>query len=463
MIKKVEKTITQYQMLKEGDKVVIGVSGGPDSVVLLHILSRLQQKFKLTLYVAHLNHLLRKEAKQEALFVKNLAESLKLPIIIEEIDILQDTSKNFSIQQKARKVRYEFLIQTAKRLNATKIALAHHEDDNVETILMWLIRGCGANGFKGIPPVRKINEELYIIRPLIKNTKQEIEEYMRLNKLSFKVDSSNLKTDYLRNKIRLELIPELQQYNPNIREVLNKLSTLWQIDDEYLNFLSIQARNKVILEKGRIDLNKFLALHQAIQSRLLRQIIEEVKGNLQGITFAHIEAIINLIKDGPTEGTVDLPSNIKVEREYETLVIYKGEREEVKGEEKYLSVPGVTQVEGLKVETQIVPRESLSTLYPLLSTSSKVYLDSDKVKLPLLLRHRKKGDKFHPYGMVGSKKVKDFFIDLKVPKRMRDKIYLLEDREGIIMVFNRIDERVKITDSTKNILVVCSKKVRENE
>ncbi len=459
MLAKVEKTITQYHMLTEGDKIIIGISGGPDSVALSHILSRLQQKYKLTLHLAHLNHLLREEAKQEALFVQRLAKSLKLPIIIEEVDIEQDASKNFSIQQKARKIRYEFLIRIAKRLNATKIALAHHEDDNLETILMWLIRGCGAEGIKGIPPIRKINQERYIIRPLIKNTKEEIEDYLKLHKLSFKIDSSNLKTDYGRNKIRLELLPKLKEYNPNIKEALNRLSTLWQMDNEYLNSSSVEAKNKVVLEKGRIELKKFSEAHPAIQSRILRQVIKEVKGDLQGITFKHIEAILNLIKNGPAQGRLDLPANIKVKREYETLTIYKGKKEEERiGDEKYLLVPGVTQIEELKVETRIVP---LSTLYSLLSTSSEVYLDYDKVKLPLLLRHRRKGDKFHPYGMAGSKKIKDLLIDLKVPKSKRDKIYLLEDREGIIWIMNRIDERVKITDLTENVLVTQLKDCRE--
>jgi len=459
MIEKVIETINQYHMLEEGDKVVIGISGGPDSVALLHILLELQQRFKIILHLAHINHLLREEAKQEALFVKKLAQSLKLPLIMEEIDVFQDTSKSFSKQQKARKIRYEFLIQTATKLNAKRIALAHHEDDNIETILLWLIRGCGAEGIKGIPPIRRVNQGLYIIRPLIKNTKEEIENYLKFNKLSFKIDSSNLKTDYWRNKIRLELLPELKKYNPNIKEVLKKLSTLWNQDNEYLNLLAIEAKNKV-LEKGRIDLKKFALLHQAIQSRILRQLIKEVKGNLEGITFKHIEAILNLIKYGTPQRRLDLPANIKVEREYETLAIYKVEKEGVrKREEKYLKLPGVTEVEELKIEIQLLAKDSFSTLYPLLSTSSNAYLDYDKLKLPLLLRHRKNGDKFHPYGMVGSKKIKDFFIDLKIPKREREKIYLLEDKEGIIWVMasNRIDERVKVTEATRKVLVITTR------
>ncbi|MEW6619462.1 MAG: tRNA lysidine(34) synthetase TilS [bacterium] len=449
MIEKVEKIIIQYHMLDEEDKVVIGISGGPDSVALSHILSRLQKKYKLTLYLAHLNHLLRKEAKQEALFVKEIAKSLKLPIVTAEIDILQDTSKNFSIQQKARKVRYEFLIQTAKTLNANKIVLAHHHDDNFETKLMWLIRGCGATGIKGIPPVRKIDEQLYIIRPLIKITKQEIIDYLKSHNLSFKTDTSNLKTDYLRNKIRLKLLPKLQEYNPKIKEVLDKLFTLWEIDDEYLEFLSKEEKNKVLSGKNKVDLKKFSCLHQSIQSRILRQMIEEVKGDLQGITFKHIEAILNLIKNGPAQGSLNLPLNINIQREYDTLTIYHGDRVEEKGEEKYLKVPGITVIDGLKIETQLIQKISLST-------DLSTYLDYDKVQLPLLLRHRKKGDRFHPYGMVGSKKIKDFFMDLKIPKTKRDKIYLLEDKEGIISIIglNRIDERVKITDLTKNILMI---------
>jgi tRNA(Ile)-lysidine synthase len=457
MIEKVEKTITQYHMLKKGDKILIGISGGPDSVALVHILLKLQQKYNLTIHLAHLNHLLRNEAKEEAVFVKKLAETLKLPITIEEINILQDTSKNFSIQQKARKIRYEFLIRIAKKLNATKIALAHHEDDNIETILMWLIRGCGAEGIKGIPPVRKINEKLFIIRPLIKITKQEIINYLKINNLSFKIDSSNLKLAYLRNKIRLELLPKLQEYNPNIKEVLNRLSNLWQKDNEYLNILSIEAKNKVLLENGKIDLKKFYAFHQAIQSRILRQIIEDMKGDLQQITFTHIEAILNLIKNGPSQGKLDLPANITVEREYDTLAIYKKVEKEIEGnrEEKYLQVPGVTKIEGLKIETQIVPKKSRSTCYSLLSTPYNAYLDYDKIELPLLVRHRKKGDRFHPYGMRGSKKVKDFLIDLKIPNKIRNKILLLQDKKGIVWVVGyRIDERVKITDTTKNVLLI---------
>ncbi|MDI6735513.1 MAG: tRNA lysidine(34) synthetase TilS [bacterium] len=458
MIETVEKTITQYRMLTKGDTVVIGISGGPDSVALGHILSSLQEKYKLTLHLAHLNHLLREEAKEEAVFVQELAESLNLPVTIEEIDIAQDTSRNFSIEQKARKVRYEFLIRVTKGLKATKIALAHHFDDNLETIMMWLIRGCGAEGFGGIPPVRKIDTQppgkpVFIIRPLINITKQEIEHYLKEHKLSFKIDSSNLKKDYLRNKIRLELLPRLEEYNPNIKEALSKLSLLWEVDNEYLNFLSTMER-EVILENGAIDLKRFSELHQAIQSRVLRQIIEEVKGNLEGITFKHIEAILNLIKDGPAQGSLDLPANIKVKREYTQLWICQGKSEErEKGEERYLIVPGITEIEGRQIETKLLPKEAFSSLFP---SPSKAYLDYDKLKLPILVRHRKCGDKFHPYGMAGTKKIKDFLIDLKVAKKVRDTAYLLEDGQGIIWImgFNRIDERVKITEATKNVLVV---------
>lgn len=445
-------------MLGKGDKVVIGISGGPDSVALGHILSNLQQKYKLTLHLAHLNHLLREEAKQEAAFVQELAETLNLPVTIEEIDVARDTSKNFSLEQKARKVRYEFLIRVAKGISATKIALAHHLDDNLETIMMWLIRGCGAEGFGGIPPVRKIAPHLCVIRPLINITKQEIEDYLKLHNLSFKIDSSNLEKDYLRNKIRLKLLPKLAEYNPNIKQALTKLSLLWEVDNEYLNLLSTKAKEKVVLEDGGIDLKEFSKEHQAIQSRILRQIIEEVKGNLEGIAFSHIEAILNLIKDGPSQGSLDLPANIKVEREYDKLVICKGEREKRgNGEGIILIVPGVTRLKELIIETQL-----FSTSYPLTPNPSKAYLDYDKLKLPILVRHRKFGDRFHPYGMVhpygmaGSKKVKDFLMDLKVPRKARDKVYLLEDGEGIIWIvgFNRIDERVKITEDTKKVLVI---------
>jgi tRNA(Ile)-lysidine synthase len=339
--------------------------------------------------------------------------------------------------------------------------------------MMWLIRGCGAEGFGGIPPVRKIDPQLpnealsgkpvSIIRPLINITRQEIEHYLIQHELSFKIDSSNLKKDYLRNKIRLELLPKLEEYNPNIKEALMRMSLLWEADNEYLNILAIWAKNKVI-QNGGINLKEFSKEHPAIQSRILRQIIEEVKGNLEGITFRHIEAILNLIKVGPPQGSLDLPSNVKIERQYAQLWVYKGEREKGKYTPFPVSliptqtqdgiivvVPGITKLEELIIKTHLLPAPC-----PLLSTPFKAYLDYERLKLPLRIRHRKSGDKFHPYGMTGSKKIKDFLIDLKVPKRVRDTAYLLEDGEGIIwlMGFNRIDERVKITEATKKVLVI---------
>ncbi len=529
MIQTVEKTITQYSMFEKGEKIIIGISGGPDSVALTHILSSIQQKYKLTLHLAHLNHLLREEAKQEAIFVQELAESLNLPVTIEEIDVAQEKSRNFSLEQKARKVRYEFLIRVAKDLGATKIALAHHLDDNLETIMMWLIRGCGAEGFEGIPPVREIvtihsnevqgnysnqvignqssgnldtdyqlrvtdnrqpivrplqmakvlreiapqlpGKPLSIIRPLINITKQEIEHYLKEHKLSFKIDSSNLEKDYLRNKIRLELLPRLEEYNPKIKEALIKFSLLWKVDNEYLNFLSSQARDKVILENGSLELKGFSELHQAIQTRILRQIIAEVKEDLEGITFKHIEAILNLIKDGPAQGSLDLPSNIKVKREYGQLWICQGNgspnlfggkqgksAEREKGEKRYLIVPGVTEIERGQIETRLLSKEAFPSFF---SSPTKAYLDYDKLKLPIVIRHRKCGDKFHPYGLAGTKKIKDFLMDLKVAKKVRDTVYLLEDGQGIIWImgFDRIDERVKITEATKNVLLIEERKV----
>lgn len=462
MLDDVIATISQYNMLELGDRVVVAVSGGPDSVSLLHILWCLKDRWRLDLHIAHLNHLLRgEEAGKDARFVKGLAKGYGFPITLREYDVLKWSQNNrVSLEVGARKLRYKFLVGVAEGVNARKIALGHNADDNIETILMRLIRGTGIRGLKGIHPVRLLNNNLKIIRPLINIPSCEIKDYLTRNNLKYRIDSSNLKPIYLRNKIRLALLPLILEYNRRFKETLSRTASLWEKDDEYLSEIArIEFAKGLVKRDGKIilDLGKIADLPQPILSRILREGIRLAKGDLERVIYQHIVQIIRLIDRGPSQGEVHLPGKIKVQREYGYIIISEEEEKRERGKElsfEYpIDVPGETEIICLKAElqTKILERDSSFSIPR--SSLNTAHFDYDKVKLPLILRSRQPGDRFTPLGMKGQKKIKDLFIDLKIGRLERDKIPLLLDEEGIIWVVGyRIDDRVKVSEHTKKIL-----------
>lgn len=474
IFEKVRATISEYRMLDKGDRVVVGVSGGPDSVALLYVLSSLKDEFDLNLHAAHLNHCLRgKEAEGDALFVADLAKKLKIPHIIEKIDVRTGNKTQGSLETWAREQRYEFFLKVARGLGAAKVALGHQADDVIETILMHLIRGSGAGGLSGIPPLRRLSKEVVLIRPLISIWAAEIENYLKDKGIPSRFDSSNLDPAHLRNRIRHELIPGLLEYNPGFRRSLTRSLNLWCRDDNYLRCLANEALEDVLLEKSKgkivFSLNKFNIYDPSIGFRLIREGLNLLKGNLEGITYSHIEAIAALIQDGPSQGQLNLPCGISVQREYDQLVLYEdkgGKREEGNFFEHSVNLPGQTRIPQLNLvlDTEVLSADEF-TLDNLREFSTdisiEVYLDYGRIMPPLSLRPRRKGDRFLPLGMEGAKKIKDFFIDLKIPSALRDQIPLLVDRDRIIWVLGyRIDERMKVTKGTKQILKVSYRKGR---
>ncbi|MEW5767982.1 MAG: tRNA lysidine(34) synthetase TilS [bacterium] len=458
LLPKVLNTIACYELLKPKEKIVIAVSGGPDSVALTYILVSLAKDYTLSLHLAHLNHLLRgEEADADAAFVRSLAGQLGLELTVEEVDVAQVAQKErLSLQQAAREVRYDFLRRTAEKTGASRIALGHHLDDHVETILMRLIRGSGPEGLAGIPPKRKITNDLIIIRPLIEISVAEIKEYLQEEKLSYRLDSSNFKRDYLRNKIRLDLLPRLLELNPDFKHTLLRISSLWGRDNEYLEEVAEEQGGRVILEKkeGEAELNliRFNPLPLAIRSRIIRGLLAEISGRRSGFFFQHVEDLIHLAEFGPAQGRLDLPG-VVVKKEYDVLKL--GRREKRRGQKisfDYSFLPGerVALPEiGKVVETKIL--DDFPDRIP--KDRSKVYLDLEQIRPPLRVRSRCPGDRFSPLGMKGTKKIKDLFIDLKVLPEQRDKIPIVLDSQGIIWVAPyQISDRVKVTAKTKKVL-----------
>ncbi|MCK4262385.1 tRNA lysidine(34) synthetase TilS, partial [bacterium] len=256
---KVRRTIVRYRMLEPGDRLVVAVSGGPDSVALLSILACLSQELNFSLQVAHLNHMFRaKEAEEDALYVKELAKKFSLPITVRKRNVLAFIKrKHLSPEEGARQVRYKFLQDVAEKAGANKIALGQTADDQAETVLIWMLRGSGLKGLTGIPAVRPLENSL-IIRPLIEVSRSEIEDYLREEGLAVRVDASNLKPVYLRNKIRLKLIPLLaRDYNPNIKSVLSGMSQILRADEECLNEVQERTFKRIVRVKGdnRVEIN----------------------------------------------------------------------------------------------------------------------------------------------------------------------------------------------------------------
>lgn len=315
---KVKNTIQKYNLIKKGDKIVVGVSGGPDSVALLYLLNALKKELRLSLHVAHLDHMLRPASPQDREYVENLAQKLRLPVTAGQINV-GELARKGSLEEIARNARLGFLFKVAKDVKADKIALGHNLDDQAETVLMRILRGTGLYGLSGIVPKRKF-AGYELIRPMLEIRRREIEEFLKKKKLKPRLDKSNLEEIYLRNKIRRKLLPLLERdYNKNIREILSNMAESTRQDYDYLNRV---ASRFVKRSTRKIDLNRFLKLHPAMQRLVLRLCIAKLKGNTRRITFQHIKEIEDLISSRPINSVVDLPQGVSVAKHKAHLSFY---------------------------------------------------------------------------------------------------------------------------------------------
>ena len=463
----VEDTISAYNMFQPKDSVLVGVSGGPDSVALLHFLIEIAPRFPLRLAVAHLNHSLRQEeSDNEAKFVASLAETLCLPCYIEKIDVPEfQRSHRLSIEEAARRVRYRFFKDVAVKHRFDKIALGHHCDDNAELILMHLFRGSGPLGISGIPPVR----EGQIVRPLIRLLKSEIMDFVNAKGIGYVSDTSNTDPRHLRNKIRHHLIPSLKEnYNPRISETLNRLATITRCEEEWIEDLinPIFDRMVLSLETDHIDLSvsEINETHIAVKKRIFRKAIATVKGDLRRIAFSHVDSMIRLVETGPRFGGLDLPDGIRISRSDETIRISK---EKIAGRspdaahpfgeklsfEYNIFEPGLFHIKevGIRLELSEIPLARLSDIGH--AGHRVAFFDMEKLRFPLIVRNVHPGDRFTPLGMTGTQKLKKFFINNKVSRAERSKCPVVLSRGRIIWVAGyRIDEIAKVTPFTRYIL-----------
>jgi len=319
LIEKIKETIQKYGLLSKGDKVIVGVSGGPDSLALLFALNRIKNGLKLKLHIAHLDHMLRQDSYKDAVFVKKTAGKLNLPVTVSAINIRRLASKG-SIEEIARNARLEFFLRLAKIIKADKIALAHSFDDQAETVLMRILRGSGLYGLSAIRPKRQI-KGVTVIRPLLETSRKEIERYLKMHGIKPRKDPSNSENLFLRNKIRNNLLPLLKEkYNFGIKEVLVNLAESASIDYDYLHR---QAEKALPQRKQMFALQKLKKMHPSIRRLALRLSIEKIKGNMRKIDFRHIRELEDLILNRPAGSVVDLPQGISVRKSKSHIFVYK--------------------------------------------------------------------------------------------------------------------------------------------
>ncbi|NAS19150.1 tRNA lysidine(34) synthetase TilS [Clostridium butyricum] len=457
MYKKVMSYIKDNNLIKSGDKVLVALSGGPDSVCLLNILYNLKAELNIEVGAAHLNHLLRdKDAFEDEEYVKTLCKSLDIPCFVKRVDINKySKDKKMSSEMAGREARYNFFDDIVKDKGYTKIATAHNANDQAETILFRLMRGSGIEGLCGI----KVRRDK-IIRPILCLSRKEVEEYIEINNLKPRIDKTNFEKIYNRNKIRLDMIPYIKEnFNEDIIQTLNRMSVLLQKDNEFIENSArsfyekhcIEQSDYFIIKKEMFD-NK-----EAVVTRVIRYALTNFSKTHYDFEMKHIYEICNLAKNNSGKA-IDLPNKIYAENIYGD--IYIKERININNiDVKQEIVVNKNEINGKKI---FFNNENIE--FSLLKNDSNLdlnqnnlikYFDFDKINDSISLRKRKNGDKIIPLGMKGSKKIKDLFIDMKVPKEERDCIPLLCFDENISWIVGiRVSEEYKITNKTKNILRV---------
>lgn len=475
LLSTVKRTLAAHQMTVDGKAVLVAVSGGPDSMALLHVLMALAPEKRLQLGVAHLNHGLRPgEAESDEALVHRTANSAGLPYFSEKADVPAfRKTHGLSMEEAAREVRHLFLEKVARAHGFSAVALAHHADDNAELVLMNLLRGSGPLGLAGMPPKRPFRAagpeetEFYLIRPFLEIRREDILAYLSENNVPSVTDKTNFDLRYRRNRIRAELLPLLgRRYNPNIVDTLNRTAQILRCEKEWTdNLLAPEFETAEPPESAAISLlkSRIAMAHPAEARRLVRMAIEKTKGDLRRIGFGHIDAVLSLAARPGDAGSLDLPDRIRVTILPERIVFTRETHalrqvrpgEETAFFEHFLEKPGSIYIPeiAITVQVDILPPQTRPDFRN--AGHHTAFFDMETVSFPLTVRNPKPGDRFIPLGMTGRQKIKKFFIDHKIPAAKRACCPVLESGGRPIWLMGyRVDDSVKITARTNQVLKV---------
>lgn len=446
MMKKVLDFVNKNKILEHGDSVILGVSGGADSVCMLHLLNSIKEDLGIELTVVHVNHGIRGiEAEQDAEFVEHISKELGVECKIFHIDVPSIArNRKISEEEAGRIERYAVFESVAQEIGANKIAVAHNLNDNSETVLFHLFRGSGLKGMTGIPVKRG-----KIIRPLLCLTRKEIEEYLEKHRLDYCIDSTNKETEYSRNKLRLEILPYIKEnINSKAEEhIVNTAQSLREVYD-YIEYQTDEAYENYV--KNNIILNEAKDLPSVILKEVVRRWIFNNTGSLKDITATHIDMVISLLHNSVSK-KIEIPCSFTIKKGYQGIELGEGEEPKKKIGQVLLEDNKINQVENffVSVEESSINKENVPDLM------YTKWFDYDKIN-KLLLRSRQPGDYIIIDKKGGKKKLKDYFIDEKVPREKRDEILLLADGSHIVWIVGyRISEYFKVSDETKNIIKIA--------
>jgi tRNA(Ile)-lysidine synthase len=485
--------IQRCNLIQRKELVVVGVSGGADSVCLLHVLAKWRKRLGIRLHVAHLNHQIRgAESQADAEYVSNLAGSLGIPITSQRQDVAAyRTERKCSLEEAARELRYAFFARVARKVGAHRIAIGHTRDDQVETILMHILRGTGIAGLCGLVPCSPLvydsqgvslpaqalsvakaqRSNLLVIRPLLDITREETANYCQKHQLEPRVDSSNLLPSFFRNRLRLHLLPLLRQYNPSIDQALLRLADIAKEDNAFIEQQASGLWDEVARQENNaiyLDKKQMAGLPIALQRHLLRVAVTRLAGDVRDIEASHIEAARSLLNK-PAGKISALPHDLICQGGYHELVVAStAEQSQLPPcpfpplpDEFHLKVPGKTAFSGWNVLASIV-REHIDFLSSRGATSARgktyqsnlvAHFDLQKTGMNLCVRRRRPGDRFQPLGMNMPKKLHEFMVDAKIPRSWRGRIPIVCSPQQIIWVAGwRIDGRVKLTEASKEII-----------
>ena len=470
--------IQEHQLISGRHPLLVAVSGGPDSVCLLHLLVQLRAELGVRLHLAHLNHQLRgAEAEADARYVAELASQLGIPATVESRDVRSyQARQRSSLEEAAREVRYTFLAQVAGAAGANAVAVGHTLDDHIETVLMHMIRGAGTRGLRGMQPRVTLqfgDNNLTVVRPLLAVSREETTSYCHEHQLMARMDTTNRSLSPLRNRIRLKLLPLLKGYNPRITEALLRMAAISRDDLAFLDNEGSRAWEDIARRQGNLialDKKRFLELPTALQRHLLRVSVEKLSGNLRDIEARHIEQMMAALAK-PAGKRINMPGGLIFAIDYSDYRLGSAEATlspfpALSGEFP-VKIPGRTVLPGWQITATVAHREqgaeAVNTAGAGLSAHRfTACFDFTKTGDSLVVRARRRGDRFQPLGLNQAKKLGEFMIDAKVPRSWRQCVPIVCSPSQIIWVVGwRVDERVRVTGETKQVLCLTLERVAE--
>ncbi|MGL6173477.1 MAG: tRNA lysidine(34) synthetase TilS [Cellulosilyticaceae bacterium] len=447
---KVKKNITKYNLIEKGNHIIVGVSGGADSMMLLHFLNKYKAFYQITLEVAHVHHGIREEADEDANYVEMISKEWDIPFNIHYCKVKEIAKeKGITEEEAGRQERYNFFISLTNEND--KIATAHNRNDQAETMIMRFLRGSDVRGLGGIRHIRA-----NIIRPILDLERKEIEQYCEFYGILYKEDMTNFKPIYTRNKIRLELIPYIQQnFNPSITNTLADISELYREEDEFLNtYVKERFLEIVCIESDRasININKLNEVKAYIQKRIILKCIYEIIGHTKDITLVHVNKVLQLIKL-QTGKKISLPYSLTAIRQYDNIIISSHYKDIITNYDYTLQV-GMNNIENEHMQVYLSLQQELpKTVEQTSENMYTKYIDYDKIKDSLHLRTRREKDTITL--QAGSKKLKRFFIDQKIPAEIRGQIPLITDGNEVVWIIgNRLNTEYYVTDQTTRVLEI---------